>query len=144
MAERKATARWEGALKEGSGTVALGSGAYEGGYSFSSRFEEGGGTNPEELIAAAQAGCFSMALSLSLEQAGHTPESVETTASVRLSPADGGGFEISRIALVTRARVDGIDADEFARHAEETKTGCIVSKALAAVPEVTLDAALEG
>ena len=142
MATRTASAKWEGKLQAGSGEMALGSGSYTGPYSFQSRFADGSGTNPEELLGAAHAGCFSMALSLALEQAGHDPESVETEATVHLTKADGGGFEIGRIDLATRGRVPGIDAEEFTRLAEETKTGCIVSKALAAVPEVTLDAAL--
>lgn len=142
MATRSANARWDGNLQDGSGTMAVGSGAFSGQYSFKSRFAEGEGTNPEELLAAAHAGCFSMALSLAIEQAGHTSESIETEAKVHLTPADGGGFEISRIDLATRGRVPGIDAEEFTRFAEETKQGCIVSRALAAVPEVNLDAAL--
>jgi lipoyl-dependent peroxiredoxin len=143
MATRTADANWNGTLTEGSGTMEFGGGAFSGAYSAKSRFEEGEGTNPEELIAAAHAGCFSMALSLGLEQAGHPSESVRTTADVHLTPADGG-FEISRIDLHTRARVPGIDADEFQRVAEATKQGCPVSKALAAVPEINLDAGLEG
>jgi lipoyl-dependent peroxiredoxin len=143
MATRTADANWNGTLTEGSGTMEFGGGAFSGAYSAKSRFEEGEGTNPEELIAAAHAGCFSMALSLGLEQAGHPSESVQTTADVHLTPADGG-FEISRIDLQTRARVPGIDAGEFQRVAEATKQGCPVSKALAAVPEINLDASLEG
>jgi osmotically inducible protein OsmC len=143
MARRQATARWEGSLKEGTGSMAFGSGAFEGAYSFQSRFEEGTGTNPEELIGAAHAGCFSMALSGELGRAGHEPESIETEASVHLTPADGGGFEISRIDLRTRGRVPGIDAEEFRRHAETAKQNCPVSQALASVPEITVDASLE-
>ena len=143
MATRTADANWNGTLAEGSGTMEFGGGAFSGAYSAKSRFEEGEGTNPEELIAAAHAGCFSMALSLGLEQAGHPSESVQTTADVHLTPADGG-FEISRIDLHTRARVPGIDADEFQRVAEATKQGCPVSKALAAVPQINVDASLEG
>src|SRR2546425_9019764 len=123
MPERTATARWEGGLQGGKGTMRLGSGAFEGQYSFSSRFEEGVGTNPEELIAAAHAGCFSMALSAGLERAGHAPNSVETTASVHLSPKDGGGFRISRIDLKTTAEVPGLDADRFAAAAQAAKEG---------------------
>jgi osmotically inducible protein OsmC len=143
MAVRKANAGWNGSFKDGSGTMAFGSGAFEGAYSAESRFEEGEGTNPEELIAAAHAGCFSMALTLGLDQAGHSPESVETEADVHITPADGGGFEISRIDLRTRGRVPGISEDEFREAAEATKTGCPVSKALAAVPEINLEATLE-
>jgi lipoyl-dependent peroxiredoxin len=142
MPARTANARWEGGLKDGKGNMRLGGGAFEGQYSFSSRFEDGVGTNPEELIAAAHAGCFSMALSAGLERAGHSPNSVETTAQVHLSPADGG-FRISRIDLTTSADVPGIDADAFQQAAQAAKEGCPVSKALAAV-EITLDASLAG
>jgi osmotically inducible protein OsmC len=137
MPARKANARWEGNLKEGRGTMAFGSGAFEGQYSYRSRFEEGEGTNPEELIAAAHAGCYSMALSADLAEAGHTPESVETEATVQL-----GSEGISGIHLATRARVPGIDEEEFQSVAEAAKAGCPVSKALAAV-DITLDATLE-
>ena len=143
MPTRNAEAVWEGDLKGGKGTMKLGSGAYQGAYSFQSRFESGSGTNPEELIAAAHAGCFSMALSAGLERAGHAPNSVETTASVHLSPKDGGGFRISRIDLKTTADVPGIDADGFQQAAQAAKEGCPVSQALAAV-EITLDASLAG
>jgi lipoyl-dependent peroxiredoxin len=140
MPTRSSSARWQGNLKDGSGSVALGSGAFEGAYSFGSRFESAAGTNPEELIAAAEAGCFSMALSNMLSQAGHQPNSVDTTAVVHLEKGDAG-FGISRIDLTTRGDVPGIDAAEFEKHAEAAKSGCIVSRALAAV-EITLDAAL--
>jgi osmotically inducible protein OsmC len=143
MATRSAQAGWDGNFTDGNGTMDFGGGAFSGSYSAASRFEEGEGTNPEELIAAAHAGCFSMALALGLEQAGHTPESVQTTADVHLNPAQAGGFEINRIDLRTRARVPGVDAAEFDRIAEETKQGCPVSKALAAVGEINLDAELE-
>jgi osmotically inducible protein OsmC len=144
MARRKATARWEGSINEGGGTVALGSGAFEGAYSFKSRFEEGEGTNPEELMGASHAGCFSMALSLILGETGHPPESIDTEAEVRLSPSDDGGFEISRIDLRTRARVPGVGPEEFVKAAEAAKENCPISKALAGVGEITLDAQLEG
>src|SRR6266498_3109745 len=140
MPARIANARWEGGLKDGKGNMRLGGGAFEGQYSFSSRFEEGTGTNPEELIAAAHAGCFSMAFSAGLERAGFKANSVETTATVHLSPANGG-FEISRIDLVTSADVPGIEKDAFQQAAHAAKEGCPVSKALAAV-EITLDASL--
>jgi osmotically inducible protein OsmC len=138
--DRKAEARWTGDLKSGRGTVKLGSGAFEGPYSFSSRFENGAGTNPEELIGAAHAGCFSMALALALSNAGHKPTSVSTTATVHLIKGDKG-FSISGIDLVTRGVVPGVSAADFKRLAEETKSGCIVSRALAAVP-MTVDAQL--
>ena len=143
MPARTANARWEGGLKDGKGSMRLGGGAFEGQYSFSSRFEEGTGTNPEELIAAAHAGCFSMAFSAGLERAGHSPNSVETEAKVHLSPADGGGFRISRIDLVTTADVPGIEEDAFQQAAQAAKEGCPVSKALAAV-EITVAASLSG
>jgi lipoyl-dependent peroxiredoxin len=144
MPTRSADARWDGPFKSGSGTMEFGSGAFSGMYSASSRFEEGEGTNPEELIAAAHAGCFSMAFALALGEAGHEPESISTDADVHISPAEGGGFEISRIDLRTRGRVPGIDADDFQRHAEAAKADCPVSKALGGVGEITLDAQLEG
>jgi osmotically inducible protein OsmC len=143
MPARTANARWEGGLKDGKGNMRLGGGAFEGQYSFSSRFEEGAGTNPEELIAAAHAGCFSMALSAGLERAGHNPNSVETEAKVHLSPKDGGGFRISRIDLVTTADVPGISEDDFQQAAQGAKEGCPVSQALSAV-EITLNATLAG
>jgi osmotically inducible protein OsmC len=118
----------------------LGTGAFEGKYSAASRFEDGDGTNPEELIAAAHAGCYSMALSHILSQAGNVPDSVETEAKVHIVRADDG-FAINKIELVCRASVPGIDESAFQQHAQEAKTGCPVSKALAAV-EITLDAAL--
>jgi osmotically inducible protein OsmC len=141
MPKRTADARWEGSLQEGQGTMRMASGAYEGAYSFQSRFEEGDGTNPEELIAAAHAGCFSMALSGDLGRAGHEPESVETTATVHIDKVEGG-FAIKRIELDTRARVPGLDDDEFQRIAEGAKENCPVSKALAAVETIELNAEL--
>jgi osmotically inducible protein OsmC len=142
MPIRTANAKWNGSLQQGSGTVALGSGAYEGPYSFQSRFEEGDGTNPEELIGAAHAGCFSMALSLILGQAGHPPESIETSARVHLEP-EGAGFAIPKIELTTRAKVPGLGAAEFQEAATAAKEGCPVSKVLAGA-EITLDAELVG
>jgi osmotically inducible protein OsmC len=125
------------------GSMRLGGGAFDGQYSFSSRFEEGVGTNPEELIAAAHAGCFSMALSAGLERGGHNPNSVETEAKVHLSPKDGGGFRISRIDLITTAEVPGLDDAAFQQAAQAAKEGCPVSQALSAV-EITLAATLAG
>ena len=141
MPKRTANAVWDGSLTEGSGTMRMASGAYEGPYSFQSRFEEGDGTNPEELIAAAHAGCFSMALSAELGRAGHDPQSVETEAIVHLDKVDEG-FAIKRIELNTRARVPGISEDEFQQLAEGAKKGCPVSQALAAVESIELDAQL--
>ena len=142
MPIREAEARWNGDLQSGRGELALGSGAFSGAYSFTSRFEDGTGTNPEELIAAAHAGCYSMALANGLAKAGHTPTSVQTVAKVHLDKTDAG-FGISRIDLVTEADVPGIDDAEFQKFADDTKTACIVSRALAAV-EITLDAKLTG
>jgi osmotically inducible protein OsmC len=144
MAKRTAEARWEGTLRDGAGTMEFGSGAFSGRYSFESRFEEGEGTNPEELIAAAHAGCFSMNLSGTLEQEGHTPESIESNAAVHLTPTEGGGFEISRIELRARVRAPGVDAGELQRIAEEAERTCPVSVALGGVGEITVDAELEG
>jgi lipoyl-dependent peroxiredoxin len=141
MPKRIAEARWDGSLQEGNGTMRMASGAYEGPYSFQSRFEEGDGTNPEELIAAAHAGCFSMALSLVLARAGHELDSVETTATVHLDRA-GEGFAITRIELDTRARVPGASSEEFQKAAEAAKEGCPVSKALAGVDTIELQASL--
>jgi osmotically inducible protein OsmC len=143
MPKRTASAVWKGSLQEGAGTMKVASGAYEGPYSFQSRFEEGDGTNPEELIAGAHAGCFSMALSGELGRAGHEPESVETTATVHLDKGESG-FGITRIELDTRARVPGIEADEFKRLAEVAKQNCPVSRALAAVETIELNAELVG
>jgi osmotically inducible protein OsmC len=137
---RSAEAEWNGDLKAGNGTMKLGSGAFQGAYSFRSRMEDGAGTNPEELIGAAHAGCFSMALSAVLAGAGHAPRRVHTTAQVHFGPADGG-FAISRIHLRAEAEVPGLDAEAFQRFADDAKQNCPVSKALAATP-ITLDATL--
>nr|CAA9242846.1 Peroxiredoxin OsmC [uncultured Armatimonadetes bacterium] len=137
---RTSEAEWKGDLKGGQGTMKVGSGAYEGAYSFRSRFEEGDGTNPEELIAAAHAGCFSMALSHELAQAGFPPERVHTRARVSLEPG-GGGFSITTIALETEARVPNITPEVFQEKAEGAKKNCPVSKALAAI-NITLQARL--
>jgi osmotically inducible protein OsmC len=141
MPKRTAEARWDGSLQEGKGTMRMASGAYEGPYSFQSRFQEGDGTNPEELIAAAHAGCFSMALSLVLGEAGHELQSVETTATVHIEKA-GEGFAITRIGLNTRARVPGVSEDEFQQAAEAAKEGCPVSQALGGVDSIELRASL--
>ena len=137
--DRKAHARWEGDLKSGKGNVRLGSGAHEGPYSFTSRFEDGSGTNPEELLGAAHAGCYSMALAHGLAQGGHPATQIETQATVSLEKSDAG-FSITKIHLVTRGKVPGLSAEEFQKAAEDTKKNCIVSRALA-VP-ITLDAQL--
>ncbi len=140
MPTRKADAEWTGDLKGGKGTMAFGSGAYEGQYSFSSRFEEGTGTNPEELIAAAHAGCFSMQLSGVLGAGGHAPERVATTATVHLDE-DGDAFTITRIHLQSEAEVPGIDEDAFQQAADEAKRICPVSR-LVTGAEITMDAKL--
>lgn len=140
MPVRKSEAEWKGDLKGGSGRVKFEGGAFEGQYNFSSRFEEGKGTNPEELIAAAHAACFSMALAAGLSGAGHTPENVHTTAKVKIDPVSGG-FEITGITLVSEATVPGISDADFQKIAAATKEGCPVSKALKAVP-ITLQAKL--
>jgi lipoyl-dependent peroxiredoxin len=139
MAMRTATAQWNGSLKDGEGKMRLGGGAYEGPYSFQSRFEEGAGTNPEELIAAAHAGCFSMAFAAELGRAGHDPDRVATTAKVNLVKTDEG-FTITRIQLETEVEVEGIDDARFQEIAEAAKNGCPVSRALKSVSEITLDA----
>jgi osmotically inducible protein OsmC len=141
MPERTASAVWNGSLTEGDGTMRMGSGAYEGPYSFDSRFEEGDGTNPEELIAAAHAGCFSMALSGELGKAGHEPESVETEATIHLDKVDDG-FAIKRIVLRTRVSAAGLDEAAFQEAANAAKEGCPVSQALAAVESIELHAEL--
>ena len=140
MPTRNAEAVWEGDLKSGKGTMSLGSGAYKGAYSFQSRFESGVGTNPEELIAAAHAGCFSMALSHALAQAGHPPKRVRTTAKVHLEKT-ADGFGIPRIDLETEANVPGISDDVFRQQAETAKQNCPISKLLKAA-QITLNARL--
>jgi len=130
MAIRKAHAEWKGALRDGTGEVALGSGAFKGPYSFKSRFENGTGTNPEELIGAAHAGCFTMALTAILSQAGHPPSQISTDAAVHIEKV-GDGFEITKIELTTQGQVPGIDAATFQKYADDAKKGCPVSKALA-------------
>jgi osmotically inducible protein OsmC len=140
MATRTGSAVWQGTLKEGKGTVKLGSGAFEGPYSFSSRFEEGSGTNPEELIGAAEAGCFSMALAANLTKAGHPPKRISTVATVKLETV-GGGPKITTIELNTEGEVPGIDEAKFREQAELTKKTCPVSVALAGT-EIKLNAKL--
>ena len=142
MPTRNGSARWESSLQDGKGTLSTESGAVEGPYSFSSRFQDGSGTNPEELLAAAHAGCYSMALSNELGKADHVPDWVETTAKVHLEKQDDG-LAIPRIELTTRASVPGIDASQFDEIAEATSKACPVSKVLSGA-EITLDARLEG
>jgi osmotically inducible protein OsmC len=141
MATRNGSARWNGDLKNGSGRLTVDEGAWEGDYSYSSRFEEGPGTNPEELLAAAHAACFTMALSHALAEHGHGPRSVKTEARVHLRNI-GGAPTIQEIELETEGDVPGIDEDHFRAHAEEAKAGCAVSRALAGVEEIRLSARL--
>jgi osmotically inducible protein OsmC len=141
MATRNGSAEWKGDLKGGGGTVRVGEGAFEGAYSFTSRFEEGEGTNPEELIAAAHASCFAMALSNIMAEEGNTPESVRAQAKVQLRNLDGAPT-IARIDLEVEGSVPGIDEDAFRSYAEKAKADCPVSRALASVPEIELSARL--
>ncbi|MGX5830569.1 OsmC family protein [Mesorhizobium sp. 43Arga] len=141
MTIREASAKWQGTLKEGSGRLKLGSGVFEGAYSFPSRFENGPGTNPEELIAAAHASCFSMALSAILGTAHHIPTSISTVAKVHLG-ATAEGPAITRIELETQAEIPGLASDEFQNLADRAKTTCLVSRALAGVASITLKAEL--
>ena len=141
MPARHSTAKWTGGLKDGSGTMKLGGGAWEGNYSFPSRFEDGSGTNPEELLGASHAGCFSMALSAGLGKAGFSPVSVSTKATVHLGPVEGG-FGITKIELETEAEVPDIDDEKFQEIAKGAKEGCPISKALAAT-DITLVAKLK-
>lgn len=140
MLTRHAQAVWEGDLKSGKGNLQLGSGAYKGGYSFRTRFENEPGTNPEELIGAAHAGCYAMALSHLLASNGHRPDRVQTRADVTLDQV-GDGFKITKIVLHCEARVPGLDAATFQEMANKAKVGCPVSQALAATP-IELDARL--
>ena len=140
MPQRKAEAVWEGTLKEGNGRVKLGSGAFEGKYSFGTRFEEQPGTNPEELIGAAHAGCFSMALSAALSKNGFSPKRIHTTADVQLEKV-GEGFKITSITLRSDAEIPGIDEAKFREFAEGAKKNCPVSQALAGT-DIRLEAKL--
>lgn len=140
MTIRKADAAWTGSLREGSGEIALESGAFRGPYTFKARFEQGKETNPEELLGAAHAGCFTMALTALLARERLAPTEIRTTAAVHLEQR-AGGFAIPKIELTTRARIPGITAEHFASLAADAKVNCPVSKALAGV-EITLDARL--
>jgi lipoyl-dependent peroxiredoxin len=140
--KRTGSAVWRGGIRDGKGTVSTESGVLDGAqYSFSTRFEDGKGTNPEELLAAAHAGCFSMALSKQLNDAGFTADSINTTASVRLEKTDAG-FSITKVHLDVTARVPGADAAAFETAANNAKAGCPVSRLFNA--EITMDAKLEG
>lgn len=132
MPVRQGEAVWQGTLKDGTGTISLGSGMFKGPYTYASRFEDGSGTNPDELIGAAHAGCFSQALALELHKAGYPSEQIHTTAKVHLNKV-GDGFKITTIELETEARVPGVDTDTFNQKAQAAKEGCPVSQALAGV-----------
>jgi len=142
MPTRTANAHWDGDFKRGGGTVAVESGAFSGPYNFSGRFESGSGTNPEELLGAAHAACFAMALSVGLTQAGTPPESLDVEAKVTIDQVEGG-FGITRIDLDLRGKVPGIDEAAFNEAAAGAKAGCPLSKALAAVPEINLNVTFE-
>jgi osmotically inducible protein OsmC len=141
MTVRSGSAEWHGNVESGSGTVTVGDGVFEGAYSYDSRFGEGKGTNPEQLIAAAHASCFTMALSNILGAAGYPPESLRTNARVQLRNIDGAPT-LTRINLDTEGRVPGVDERQFQAYAEEAKQVCPVSRALAGVPEIVLTARL--
>ena len=141
MPKRDANAVWRGTLTKGDGTIALGSGAYVGAYSFTTRFEDAQGTNPEELIAAAHAGCFSMALSMLLEKAGGSPKEIRTKANVTLGKV-GDGFKVTQIELRTEAEVPGMDEAEFQKQAELAKNNCPISQLLTGAP-ISLEAVLK-
>ncbi len=142
MPTRSAKADWQGEFKRGGGTVSTETGVLDAQYNFSGRFESGTGTNPEELIAAAHASCFSMALSVGLSQAGNPPERLATSARVTIDQVEGG-FGITKIELSVTGKVPGLDAAGFEQAAQGAKEGCPVSKALAAVPEITLETNFE-
>ena len=142
MATRNASATWRGNLKEGEGTMALGSGVWEGPFSFKTRFEESNGTNPEELIGAAEAGCFTMALSHALSEAGHVPDAVETQAKVHIRNVDGNPT-ITQIDLETHAKVPGLDDDTFQQTAQTIREVCIISRALGGVETINVTATLD-
>ncbi len=141
MAVRKAEATWEGTLKEGKGAIKLGSGAYEGQYNFSSRFEEGVGTNPEELLGAAHAGCYSMNLNAMLHREGFAPTRISTVAHVSIEKIDDA-LRIAKIKLVVEGSVPEIDEETFKSYAKKAHEACIISIALANVPEIVVEASL--
>ena len=138
MATRNGSAEWKGTLQEGTGTVTVGDDVYTGNYSFKSRFEDEKGTNPEELLAAAHAGCFSMALSLILGQDGHEPEYIRTSAKAGLRNVEGQPT-ITKMELKVDGKVPGLDEAGFQAAAEKAKAGCVISRALAGVDEITLE-----
>ncbi len=138
MPVRQASATWNGSISEGHGRMQFAD--YEGSYSVASRFEDGDGTNPEEVLGAAHAGCFSMALSSGLSEAGHAPDSVQTTAEVHIDKLETG-WTVTKIHLITKAQVPGIDEQAFQEQAESAKKNCPISRALEAV-EITMEASL--
>ena len=142
MPTRSAKANWQGDFKRGGGSVSTETGVLDSPYNFSGRFESGTGTNPEELLAASHASCFTMALSVGLTQAGNPPESLATDAKVTVDQVEGG-FGITKIALSVTGKVPGLDADGFAAAAQGAKENCPLSKALASVPEITLETNFE-
>jgi lipoyl-dependent peroxiredoxin len=142
MATRNGSADWRGDLQSGEGRITVGNGVHEGPYSFKSRFEDGEGTNPEELIAAAQAGCFTMAMSLMFGNEGHAPEELHTDARVELRNVDGAPT-LTKMILKTRGKVPGIDQETFERIATQAKEECLVSRALAGIETFELQATLE-
>jgi osmotically inducible protein OsmC len=141
MVQRTAEAEWRGGLQDGAGTMKLGSGAFEGAYSYTSRFAQGTGTNPEELIGAAHAGCFSMAFSAGLGKAGFAPKRVHTSAKVTFEKTDAG-FAVTRIDLDTEGEVPGIEEAAFLQQAENAKRDCPISRLLAPGTQITLKARL--
>ena len=141
MATRNGSAEWRGDLQSGDGDLTVGDGVFHGPFSFTSRFEEGEGTNPEELIAAAHAACFAMAFSNILAENGHTPDSIDASARVVLKEVDGAPT-LARIELKAEGSVPGIGDDDYQRLADQAKKDCPVSRALASVPEITLEATL--
>jgi osmotically inducible protein OsmC len=141
MATRNGSAEWTGTIQDGTGKVTVGDDLYTANYSFKSRFEDGDGTNPEELVAAAHAACFSMALSLILGNDDHEPEYIRTSAKAELRNVDGQPT-ITKMHLETEGKVDGLDEDAFKEAAEQAKSGCVISRALGGVDEITLEARL--
>jgi osmotically inducible protein OsmC len=144
MGQHFGSAIWHGGLKEGKGNISTESGAINAAYSFGSRFEDDkSGTNPEELIGGALAGCFSMFLSSLLEKHGHKPQHIQTEARVSLSKDDTGPF-INKIELIVTANVDQIEENDFQKHVQDAKKNCPISRSLASVPEITVTASLRG
>lgn len=142
MTTSRASATWENSLSDGSGRFRAGSGTFEGAYTAATRFEGASGTNPEELLAAAQASCFSMALAHGLSLQGHPPTRISTTAACTIEKTDGG-FAVTQMSLTVRGTVPGVSAEQFRQAAEAAKTGCPVSRALAGIPTVELSASLD-